>query len=196
MTPCISPVFIEAFFKDRLFELSPHGSKVVDLSAEHFFKLSSAMKWASAKKNETQANAKEIDETLIKRVAEGYADYKKAAASLDKTTPAVAYHENAPVRFALLSLLRLLVKESKQYALKKGDGRDLCHAVLGASYGSLVALDKQWKRRIEALPRPNRLGRVYYAPQLDQMVIDLEGACLGLKKVAHPSREAPHRERR
>ena len=35
-TPCISTLFIETFTKDRMFEQSPGGSKVVDLSPENF----------------------------------------------------------------------------------------------------------------------------------------------------------------
>lgn len=72
--------------------------------------------------------------------------------------------------------------EAKQYTLKKGDGRDLCHAVLGAGYGSIAALDKHWKRRVESLPTPNGLARIYYATQLDQLVTDLEAAADGFVK--------------
>jgi hypothetical protein len=58
------------------------------------------------------------------------------------------------------------VSEAKQFTLKKGDGRDLCHALLGSAYGSLAALDKHWKRLVEALPKPNGLARIYSANEL------------------------------
>ena len=101
-TPCISMVFIEAFFKNRLYELSPEGSKVVDLSAEHFFKMSSAMKWANDQKEGTRASAKEIDDTLINRVAADYIEDKKDPSILDKTTPPVRVQQGSarPVRVA------------------------------------------------------------------------------------------------
>ena len=51
-TPCISTLFIETFTQDRMFEQSPGGSKVVDLSPENFFTLTSVMKWANEKKDE------------------------------------------------------------------------------------------------------------------------------------------------
>jgi hypothetical protein len=175
-TPCISTVFIEAFFKDRLYELSPGGSKIVDLSADNFFKMSSAMKWANGQKEQTRASTKEIDDTLISRVASDYAEFKKDPSTLDKTVPPVEYGTTTPARFALLNLLRQLVSDSKQFTLKKGDGRDLCHAVLGSAYGSLAALDKHWKRRVEALPKPNGLARVYSANELERLVADLEKA--------------------
>jgi hypothetical protein len=62
---------------------------------------------------------------------------------------------------------------AKKFTLKKGDGRDLCHAALGAAYGSVAALDKHWKRRVEALPGPNGLARIYSRNELDQLVEDL-----------------------
>jgi hypothetical protein len=175
-TPCISVVFIETFFKDRLYELSPEGSKVVDLSADNFFKMSSAMKWANGQKEQTRKNAIEIDDTLIGRVAADHSEYKKDPSSLDKICPPVQYSNGAPGRFALLHLLRQLVVEANRFSLKKGDGRDLCHAVLGSAYGSIAALDKHWKRRVEALPKPNALAHIYSANELDQLVNDLESA--------------------
>jgi hypothetical protein len=60
--------------------------------------------------------------------------------------------------------------------VKKGDGRDLCHAALGAAYGSMAALDKHWQRRIGVLPGPNGLARIYSRNELDQLVDDLETA--------------------
>jgi hypothetical protein len=175
-TPCISTLFIETFTQDRMYEQSPQGSKLVDLSAENFFKLTSVMKWANAKKDETRKNTEEIDATLIKRVTEEHAEYKKEAARLDKVWPNESYSKKMPARFALLQLLRLLTRELKQFTLKKGDGRDLCHAAIGTAYGSIAALDKQWKRRVEALPTPNGLARVYSPNELDQFVTDLETA--------------------
>ena len=175
-TPCISMLFIEAFVKDRMYEQSPEGSKVVDLSPENFFKLTSVMKWANAKKEETRKSTDEIDQVLIKRVADDYAKGEKDRSHLDNAIPNEKYSKEMPTRFALLQLLRLLVGESKKFTLKKGDGRDLCHAALGAAYGSIAALDKHWKRRVEALPTPNGLARVYSRHELDQLVDDLESA--------------------
>jgi hypothetical protein len=39
---------------------------------------------------------------------------------------------------------------------------------------ALALLDKNWKRRVDALPKPNQLARVYSAAELDQMVADME----------------------
>jgi hypothetical protein len=51
---------------------------------------------------------------------------------------------------------------------------DFCHAVVAAAYGSLITLDRKWKNRVEDLPIPNRLAKVYYRPELGQLVSMLE----------------------
>ena len=45
---------------------------------------------------------------------------------------------------------------------------------MATAYGSIATLDKHWKRRIENLPKPNRLAKVYYRPEVDQLVDVLE----------------------
>lgn len=84
-----------------MYEQSPQGSKVVDLSPDNLFKLTSVMKWANAKKDEMRKGTDEIDDALIKRVADDYAKYDKDTSCLDKTIPNEAYSKQMPTRFAL-----------------------------------------------------------------------------------------------
>ncbi len=79
-----------------------------------------------------------------------------------------------PAAFALISLLRLLVLESRSHPFKKNDGIDFCHAVLASAYAHIITLDRQWKRRIRALPRPNGLAEVYYRAELNAFLEHLE----------------------
>lgn len=90
-TPCISTLFIETFTQDRMFEQSPGGSKVVDLSPENFFTLTSVMKWANEKKDDMRKNTDEIDATLIQRVTGEHAEYTKDATHLVKVWPNEPY---------------------------------------------------------------------------------------------------------
>lgn len=173
-SPCVSTVFLETFMKDRLYELSPGGSKLVDLSPESFFKLTSVMTWSNEAKIEIRSGAEAIDATVTSMVAEAYSALQKEPQRLDEILPPLPYSPRLAGTFALHHLIRLVVAELKQRALKTGDGRDLCHAALGAAFGGIAALDKQWKRRVEALPRPHDLARVFYAPELDDMVGILE----------------------
>jgi hypothetical protein len=61
-------------------------------------------------------------------------------------------------------------------SLKPGDGMDFCHAVMACPFASFAALDTQWKRRVEALSKPNRLARLYGPLELDQLVTDMEAS--------------------
>jgi hypothetical protein len=79
-----------------------------------------------------------------------------------------------PATFVYVNLVRTLILEAKSYQLKRGDGSDFSHAVVGAAFSSVATLEKQWKRRIEALPTPNRLARIYYLPEIDNMLTTIE----------------------
>jgi hypothetical protein len=37
-----------------------------------------------------------------------------------------------------------------------------------------AALDKEWKRRVERLPKPNNVPRIFYEPELPEMVTAIE----------------------
>jgi hypothetical protein len=85
------------------------------------------------------------------------------------------FEEHRPATFVLFHLIRLLVSELKGYTFTLNDSLDFCHAVLAAAYGSIATLDKQWKRRIEALPAEDgMLAKIYSAPELDEFVSLLE----------------------
>jgi hypothetical protein len=75
--------------------------------------------------------------------------------------------------FAYVNLVRMLIVEARGYRLMPGDGMDFCQAVIASAYSSVAALDKHWKRRIDALP-PNGLAKVYCSPHLDEMVDEIE----------------------
>jgi hypothetical protein len=82
--------------------------------------------------------------------------------------------------------MRGLISDSG-YQMKKGDGIDFCHAVMASAFANFATLDKQWKRRVESLPQPNRGTRIYYEPELGAMVDDIESALVQLKA----SRKSP-----
>lgn len=97
-------------------------------------------------------------------------EYEKDAISLDRELPPIPFDTRRPATFVLIHLLRTLVVEAKAFQFKDNDGLDFCHAVLAASYGSVATLDTQWKRRVENLPKPNRLARIFYRPEVDELV--------------------------
>jgi hypothetical protein len=170
----VSDTFIEAYFQRRAFDLSPEGAKVLDLS-ESFFRLGTVLDWIHEDRDSTRADAALMDETLRNRIAKTRAEYEKAPSSLDRELPPVSYDSRRPATFALIHLLRGLVIDAKAFQFKEHDALDLCHTVLAAAYASVATLDKQWKRRVEQLPAPNQLARIFYRPEVDQLVTTLEG---------------------
>lgn len=146
-SPLLSPVFTEAFFKQRAYDLSPEGSRVISLAPETFFKVSAVVDWAQQNRDDVRARMDGIDQSLIAHIKELRELCDMEPALLDTEIPAIPFDARRPATFVLHALLRLLVKEAKAYALKKGDGLDLCHAVIGTSYASVTTVDKAWKRR-------------------------------------------------
>lgn len=168
----VSERFMEAYFQRRAFDLSPDGEEVLDLSSETFFRLGSVLDWAQEDRVRIRADQQEMDRALRDQLNGLRADYDKDRASLDRCLPPIPFNNRYPARFVLIHLLRKAAIEANQF--KDGDARDLCHAVLAVAYGSVATLDKQWKRRVESLPKPHLLAKTYYRPEVDELVALLE----------------------
>lgn len=170
---CLCVELMHAFFQDRKTELSKSAA-VLDMSADTFLRLGAVMDWMGPLGAKMIENAAALDKSIIEVVDKLRVEYESDSNGLDKRLPPIAYDPKRPATFAWNHLVRNLVVNAKGHAPKMGDGRDLCHAVMGAAYGSFVALDKHWKQRVSGLPKPNGLAKVYYEPELDQLVSDLE----------------------
>jgi hypothetical protein len=70
---------------------------------------------------------------------------------------------------------------NRGHNLKKGNGIDFCHGVMGAACASVMTLDKHWKPYVEALPKP-QTARAYGASELQSLIIDVE-AFFGTSKI-------------
>jgi len=147
-------------------------SGITDLSADTFFNLGAVMNWMPHFNG--TGNSKALDQTVVDAVRNVRLEYEADPSCLDKRFPPIPFDRKRPATFVWMHLLRRLVIDAKGHPLKRGDGRDLCHAIVGAAYGGFAVLDKHWKKRIEELPKPNGLAKVYYAPELDQLVADME----------------------
>jgi hypothetical protein len=166
-SPLMSPVFTEAFLKQRAYDLSLDGGELPDT----FFRVSAVVDWAQQDREDARAGLEKIDRTLIERVQLERELYDNDRSALDRQIPAIRYDERWPATFVLHALLRLLVKEAKGYKLKKGDGLDLCHAVIGTAYASVTTVDREWKRRLTAaIPRGLPTARFFYRPELDRLI--------------------------
>lgn len=172
----ISERFVTSYFQQRAYEQSPGGSRLLNLDADHFFRLSAIAEWSLDPRAGVSAQAAQLDAELVKTVANARAEFEADPATLDRRWPPIGFDSKRAATFALVHLMRLLVFEAKSRTLKKNDGLDLCHTVLASSTAALASLDKHWKGRVLRLPTPNELARVFYRPELDELVEALEAA--------------------
>ncbi len=168
--PAVSRLFIEAYFKRRVFEASPDGGTIVDLSADRFFELGRVIDWVAHMRPRIRAWAQELDDVLRAEIQRVRAVYERDPESLDRTLPPVPFHQARPATFVWVHLLRMLVMEAKAFHFKRNDGVDFCHAVVAGAYASIATLDRHWKRRVSELPKPNQVAPIFYRPEIDQFV--------------------------
>ncbi len=180
----VSESFMEAYFRERIYDLSGEGCEVLDLSPHSFFRLASVLDWTQEYRDDIRCHAVEIDELLFSCLKRLRKDFEKNPSALDCEAPSLPYDHRRPATFVLTQLLRQLVIEAKAFQYKKSDGLDFCHAVLASAYGSMITLDKQWKRRVENLHWQDLHPKVYYRTQVDELVDVLEGLATSRQYVA------------
>jgi len=170
---CFSDQFLKDFLASRL-TLGPMG-QVVGLSPE-LFALGHVMDWLAPQRDSIARGRAQLDAALIERIEKYRAKHDADSAWLDRVFPAIRFSRPFAATFAYVNLVRALILESKSWRMMPGDGIDFCQAVIGSAFSNYATLDKKWKRRIEALPKPNKMARLYYSPELDAMVDDIEAA--------------------
>lgn len=175
---CMSSLFLRHFFAGRHIQL--YGEQRLELVQPEFFRLGFVLDWLVPQRADIRQEMSNFDAVLGDRIAKLAHAYRTQRAKFDQLLPEPRFDPARPATFMFDGLIRQLAIEWRSFKFKKGDAADFVHAVMGAAYGSFATLDKHWKRRVEALPAPNGLARIYYAPELDQLVTDLQEA-VGLK---------------
>ena len=169
-----SRLLADAYLRQRISDLSPTGTEIVDLSASNFFHLGAFVDWGNSIRSKIRTDAAEIDAAVLTWLRQGIDDYRAIPKEMGVSFPPVQFDPLRPATFAATQLVRLIVRESKHFHLKKNDGLDFLHAVLAIAYSRLTALDKHWQRRVNSLPGPHHLAKVYYRNELDQLIELLE----------------------
>ena len=172
---CLSEDFFRQYFVTRTSCYEPSSGRIIDLS-EQFYSLGAVIDWLVPQRESLRKANAGLDAALISKIGEYRVEFDRDPQSLDRAFPVLAFNSSKPATFAYVSLARTLVLEAKAYKFMKGDGTDFCHAVMASAFSNFGTLDKQWKRRVEGLPQPNGLARIYYEPELNQMVDDIESA--------------------
>ncbi len=172
---CLSPRFVQDFASAQFADQPlPTAGEVISLG-DDFFRLGRVLDWLVPQRASILEGSRKFDEVLAQTVDRYRGEFDRDPQWLDRYTPALSFNPSIPATFVHANLLRTLVKaKGSQSQLKKGDGLDFSHAVMGSAFANIAALDKAWKARVESLPQPNGLARIYYEPELDAMVSDIE----------------------
>ena len=174
--PFFDERLLKTFTAERL-RRSPE-IKIADLPASlpsDFFRLGLFMDWLAPQRDKIIDGKRQMGLRLRDDIMAHWAEYRKNPGWLDAKLPELPFRVDRPGTYVYGNLLRLLVREAKGRTIMPNDGIDFGQAVIGTAYASIATLDKHWKRRVEAiLPKPNRLARIYYQPELDKMVRDIE----------------------
>jgi len=174
------PFFCERLLKTFIAERMRRSPeiKMADLPASlpsDFFRLGHFMDWLAPQRNGIIDGKREMGLNLRNDIMAHWAEHRKNPGWLDANLPELPFTVDRPATYVYGNLLRLLVREAKGRVIMPNDGIDFAQAVIGTAYANVATLDKHWKRRVETiLPVPNRLARIYYQPELDKMVRDIE----------------------
>ncbi len=170
-SPCVSESFLKSFVVYVMRCYAPGSGKVIGLS-DDFFKLGSVLDWMNPQRESIRKSLTDWDTTMRSKIGEIVERARRDHRWLLERFPRIPFNQRLRAFFAFQNLLRVLVDEGG--IIRKGDGMDFCHAVMASAYSTFATLDKHWKRRVESLPKPNQLARIYCASELDQMVTDME----------------------
>ena len=168
---CLSMQFINDYFRIRMQDLT--SRPIISLS-DDFARLGPVLDWVTPQRDSIRKGNYDMDDALIKRISGYRSQHELDSSWLDKAFPELSYDSVPPATFVYVNLIRSLIIEAKGYQLKKNDGLDFCHTVIGSACASVATLDKHWKRRVANLPKPNRVAPVFCANELDAMVALLE----------------------
>ena len=183
--PCISKQFIKVYFEERTNDAVPGSGKVIDLS-DDFYKLGLVIDWIYSHRESILSDIRNLDEALTGKILKYREESEKNPQWLENEFPAVTYNRLKPATFVYFNLIRNLILEAKHFHLKKNDGADFCHAVMAGAYASCATLDKHWKRRIEHLPKPNGIAKIFYSHELDIMIDEIEAFIKTINARTHP----------
>lgn len=173
--------FLVAYFKSGIAPSTRGSGKVIDLS-ESFFKMGAFIDWLASSRTTFLEMIREHDRAMGENVAKLRLRFKKEPSWLDKDLPAIPFSQSTAAKFTFVNLMRDLITD-RGFQFKAGDAMDFGHAVVASAFANFATLDKHWKRRVENLPKPNGNSRIYYEPELEEMVTDVENALIQLRSL-------------
>jgi hypothetical protein len=163
--------FLKDYFSVQLAGVPRESRTIID-PCRDLLRLGGIFDWVGEQRDSIRRGLADLDTAFINKTAERRTQFKRNPGWLEEAFPILAFRQDMPATFTQYSLVRNLILQGD--TLKKNDGADFCHAILASAFANIAALDKKWKRRVDALPKPNNLAKIYCQPELDQMVAAIE----------------------
>jgi hypothetical protein len=163
---CTSENLVKSFATDRM-----RDRIIVDMS-DDFFRLGAMLDWVGPQRDSIRKGAADMDEALRRKISEYVGQSRRDPLWLDQHFPALPFNPSMPAMFVYINLIRVLIVDGG--SLGKNDGMDFSHAVIASTFSSFATLDWTWKQRVEKFLPPNKLARIYYQQELDEMVTLME----------------------
>jgi len=165
--------FMESYLTDRIRDIAQGSGEIIDLP-EGFFKLGPVLDWIISYGDSLRSDLTRLDDASIGMISEYRKEFEDNPNWLEDNYPTVSFDKARPASFVYHHLIKILIRDAKSHQLKKGYGADFCHAVIASAFASVAALDKHWKHRIESLPKPNKVARIFYKPHLSEMIDEID----------------------
>jgi len=169
---CLSEWFLNQYFAAG--NIWRYGEQRSGLVEPDFFRLSLVLDWLPGQRERMRVLGADFESSLRTQIMRMRKLYERDKRGFQRLFPRLKWQDNKPATFVYYSLLWQLVMEARAFQIKQGDGHDFFHSVMASAYSQFAALDKHWKRRIEMLPKPNRLATIYYEPQLNDLATAVE----------------------
>ena len=182
----ISNELLRAFFQNRTAQDVPGSGRIINLCSDTFFQLGLFIEWLTPQREHFREQSRILDAVMREKILLLRDKDKRKPGWLDQALPQPTFHQGKATAFAYGSLLRDLI-QNRALQIRKGDGLDFTHAVIATAFATFATLDSQWKVRVESLPKPNKIPRIYGDSQLEAMIRDIEAAQAQLKHAASAS---------
>jgi hypothetical protein len=171
---CLSEWFLRLFSAAHSLHL--HGEQRLGFVGPEFFRLGFILDWLRPHRDDILRRLGDGEKQVQTTLRQFRQAYEQNRRGFDLVLPPPKLDPSRPATYLWAGLLRTLVLEAKASPFKKGDAADFFHAIMGSAYAHYALLDKHWKRRVVSLRGSASMARIYYRPELEAFVDDLEAA--------------------
>jgi hypothetical protein len=173
--PCLSASFVIGYFMERLYEVSPGGSRVVSVGPS-LCDLGRVAAWIQRDREDVRQDMQRYKAEVERLVSSWRAGVAADKEQLNRLLPPLPLAGGQPATALLHALLRPVIASPQNERWEANDALDLSRAVVAGTCADLIALDKTWKRRLLAtgITTARQGVKIFYRPEVELLVRELE----------------------